>query len=293
MKPCGVGRGTVSIRMSAPTPSTPAFSGLTGRMVMSTSLELAESVYPAGLTQPRHGHDPAYFTVVISGGYRETIAHRATDVEGGAVLFHERGEEHAVTFTAPMTRILRVLPTSAMMDEARLAAVDLARPQRLDAARMRPMAARLARELHESDAASPLALDALACELIVACRDSRVAKRIDERGAHRAREVIESALAHPPSLAELARIAGCHPVTLTRAFRRTFGCAIGTYVRRRRVEVAVNLLRSTREGISAIAAEAGFADQAHLTRALRRAVGTTPAALRRTLRPLRAFKTID
>ncbi|MGH7699154.1 MAG: helix-turn-helix domain-containing protein [Gemmatimonadales bacterium] len=38
----------------------------------------------------------------------------------------------------------------------------------------------------------------------------------------------------------------------------------------------------TDERISAIAAEAGFADQAHLTRSFKRVTGSTPAAYRRS-----------
>ena len=44
------------------------------------------------------------------------------------------------------------------------------------------------------------------------------------------------------------------------------------------------MLRESAMPISTVALRAGFADQAHLTRALRRAAGITPAALR-------AFKT--
>jgi AraC-like DNA-binding protein len=67
---------------------------------------------------------------------------------------------------------------------------------------------------------------------------------------------------------------------LTRSFRRTFGCSIGSYIRRRRLEEAARMLRQTGTSISAIAIHHGFADQAHFTRALRRAAGRTPGALR-------------
>jgi AraC family transcriptional regulator len=96
--------------------------------------------------------------------------------------------------------------------------------------------------------------------------------------------MIEAQLDRTPSLEALAREAGCHAITLARAFRREFGCSIGTYVRRRRLELAGWMLRSTAIPISVVAIRNGFADQAHFTRALRRATGFTPAALR-------AFKT--
>jgi AraC family transcriptional regulator len=100
----------------------------------------------------------------------------------------------------------------------------------------------------------------------------------------RARELIESQLNRTPSLSSLAAEAGCHPVTLARAFRRSFGCSIGGYIRRRRLEEAGRMLQQTDTPISIVALRTGFSDQAHLTRALRRASGRTPGALR-------AFKT--
>ena len=260
---------------------TSTFVGLTGRVVHTASAELAESVYPSALVQPRHGHDPAYFTVVLSGAYRETIAHRTGLVRAGTVLFHEPGEEHAVEFVAPETRILRVLPSAPMIESARLAGVDLGRAQSPDVTTARRAAARLARDVAVGEPLSTLGIEEALCDLIVACRAGASCAPSDAVGAMRARDAIEAALTSPPSLATLARIAGCHPVTLTRAFRRTFGCAIGAYVRRRRLQLAGVLLRSGNDPIAMVAAEAGFADQAHLTRELRRHTGTTPAALRR------------
>jgi AraC-like DNA-binding protein len=59
---------------------------------------------------------------------------------------------------------------------------------------------------------------------------------------------------------------------------------VGAFVRAERVELAKRALVESRETVSAIAAELGFADQAHLTRVFRDATGWTPAAFRRAMR---------
>ena len=84
-----------------------------------------------------------------------------------------------------------------------------------------------------------------------------------------------------PSLAELAAGVGVHPVTLARAFRRTFGCTIGEYLRRLRIERAAEQLATGTQPLAEIALAAGFADQSHFSNVFRRRVGMSPSAYRR------------
>lgn len=98
------------------------------------------------------------------------------------------------------------------------------------------------------------------------------------------RERLHDEAAAPPSVAALADMAGVHRVTLARAFRRHLGCSTTDYLRRLRVRTAAAALATTDIPIAHVALDAGFADQSHLTRALKEAVGTTPARFRAEVR---------
>jgi AraC-like DNA-binding protein len=63
-------------------------------------------------------------------------------------------------------------------------------------------------------------------------------------------------------------------------FTRTFGISPYAYHLSRRIALAQRGLADGAD-IAAVALEAGFADQAHLTRHLRRLTGLTPGAMRR------------
>lgn len=255
---------------------------MTGRVLSSTYVDVALSEYEGGLAQPRHAHEPAYFTAVLAGAYEETVGRERSVVGRGAVLFHPAGEEHAVRFTARGTRIFRVLTHNAMHEAARLTGLPLdGIPRQVPNADS--IVARMYAEFLRGELTSPLALDALACELVASvARGRRRARReAGKLGAHRARDLLEARLGNVPSLGDLADAAGCHPMTLARAFRRAFGCPVGAYVRRRRLEEACRLLRGSQTPIATIAALTGFADQAHMTRALRQVLGVTPAEYRR------------
>jgi len=94
----------------------------------------------------------------------------------------------------------------------------------------------------------------------------------------------------PAALGALAARVGVHRVHLAREFRDHFGLTVGDCVRRRRLARARHLVAETDLPLSMAAADAGFADQAHLTRAFRAAFGTTPGRYRQD-RALRPFKT--
>jgi AraC-like DNA-binding protein len=97
----------------------------------------------------------------------------------------------------------------------------------------------------------------------------------------RAREFIDAHFSRTLQLAEVAAVAGFHPTSFARAFKRRYDLTPWQYQRRRQLEwVKAELLRGDRP-IAAIAHEAGFADHSHLTRAFHAAEGRAPSAMRR------------
>jgi AraC family transcriptional regulator len=83
-----------------------------------------------------------------------------------------------------------------------------------------------------------------------------------------------------PDVTELATTAGVHPTELACMFRAHYGESIGEYARRLRLEWAAERLAGTDIGLASLAAEAGFADQSHFTRAFRRLYGLPPGRYR-------------
>jgi AraC family transcriptional regulator len=97
-------------------------------------------------------------------------------------------------------------------------------------------------------------------------------------------ELANDRFAERLTLAEVASNAGVHPVHLARQFRSRLGCTYGEFVRRIRLTRALERLRNGSQPIAQVAAEAGFADQSHLTRLMTAVVGIAPAAYRRHCR---------
>jgi AraC-like DNA-binding protein len=92
----------------------------------------------------------------------------------------------------------------------------------------------------------------------------------------RATEYMQAHSAEDISLAELAKIAKLSQSQFARAFRDSTGVPPYRYILRIRIQHAEKLLAKTRTPISEVAAQVGFADQSHFTKAFRRFLGATP-----------------
>lgn len=74
----------------------------------------------------------------------------------------------------------------------------------------------------------------------------------------------------------LASLAGVHPTHLCRAFRRFRGQTISEAIVRARVQYVARRLAEPGASLAAIADEAGFTDQSHMTRVFERMTGSPP-----------------
>ncbi len=92
---------------------------------------------------------------------------------------------------------------------------------------------------------------------------------------------IAERLAEPISLAELARLVGLSTSQFSLRFRATTGQTPYQFVTAMRVDRARELLLAGQHTLADVAMLTGFADQAHLTRHVRRAFGVTPGALKK------------
>ncbi|MFC0220102.1 helix-turn-helix domain-containing protein [Pseudochelatococcus lubricantis] len=87
------------------------------------------------------------------------------------------------------------------------------------------------------------------------------------------------------TVAEMAATVGLSESWFANVFKQTTGTTPLQWQLERRIDVAKKLLAESDLTIADIAAQLGFSDQAHLTKAFRRIAGETPAAWRRMQQP--------
>lgn len=121
------------------------------------------------------------------------------------------------------------------------------------------------------------------CELLIDKRSPGVANHLHEDAAHRVLARFYGHLAETPSLSNLAKDEQLSTYSLIRAYKECFSITPMKHLTSLRVECAAKLLRSGVDPTT-VAAEVGFADQAHLTRSFKQRMGVTPASYQRMTR---------
>jgi AraC family transcriptional regulator len=148
------------------------------------------------------------------------------------------------------------------------------------------LAARFHREVLAKDTASDLVLQGLVLELAGELARRNTPKMSPDAPAwlRRARELLHDTWNRNVSIETIASTVGVHPSHLNRVFRAHMNQTPGEYLRAIRMEKATREVLTTDLPLKAVAAHAGFADQAHFTREFRRHHGLSPLEMRRASR---------
>ena len=263
------------------------FFGETVRSRRLAGLRFRESRYAANLKLPRHSHQCAYFCFVLRGSYDETCGGRLRTCRPSTLIFHNPQETHADYFHGQGARLLSVELETEWIENLNDYSIVLDRLYDFHGNASSHLALKIADELRNDDAASAIALEGLTLELIAAAsrhcgQDSRdkAPRRIEL-----AKEFLQAHFSEPLRLSGLALAVDAHPVYLAREFRRRYGCTVGEYIRRLRIEFACRQIATSEDSLVKIALNAGFPDQANFSRTFKRCTGKTPTEFRNTVRP--------
>jgi AraC family transcriptional regulator len=233
--------------------------------------------YDPVLQLSAHRHPAAYFCWVVRGGMDERCQGSERRFNSGSLHFHGFGESHAAQVGPEGLTCLSIIPKGELAERSEGLRADP--PQAIV-----PLAHRCYTAFRSTDRASDLLLEAAALELLAEAlrwQTSPLPRRAPV-WMPRVCDFMRAHYAERFALADLARVAGVHPVHLVRAFRKHLGITPGGYVRRLRVEAARRSLATTPAPLADIALEAGFSSQSHFTRAFRREFGVPPGAYRRS-----------
>jgi AraC-like DNA-binding protein len=215
---------------------------------MSTAI----SLHPAFERMPRHRHAQGYVALVLAGGYVEAGDRGRMRVQAGQAVFHAAHESHQNEFLGIGAQVLNLPMPAGGCGEP------------LGHVRDPDAIVRLA----ERD---PVQAAGLLRQTFRPCP-----ARLDDWP-----DLLAAALAADPalSLAEWADTMKIAPQSISRGFRRAFGTSPKRYRLELRAMHALRQLPGWRGSIASLAADTGFADQAHLTRAIVALTGQTPKRL--------------
>jgi AraC family transcriptional regulator len=230
-----------------------------------------EVVMPAHFHMRGHTHEQPHLCVVLDGAFAES----GHTLSKGMLRLSPAGDAHDIDFLSAQTRCFLITFNNEFAQDAPVPVA----PTFQNATLALPVIEQLR---HDLSHATVVAAELLVLEAFARVTLGTATSRRDAPPAWlvRVRQALDDQPFNPPSTDLLAREAGLHPVYVARAFRAWYGCSLATYSRLLRLDGAIRLMLETKEPLVRIAATAGFADQSHLTRAVRHRTGLTPRAVR-------------
>jgi AraC-like DNA-binding protein len=242
---------------------------------------VTEGVHPSSWVFPTHHHKLAFIGIVLKGSYTEIISKRPQECGPHSLQFLPAGEPHSYAFGRAGIRCLSIEIKPHRLEGIRQfsLAVDQAvhKSQGLSS-----LVLRLYKEFCLGNSASVLTIEGLILETLgdASRLNPRCSLSAEPRWLRQARDFIHENATGELSLIGVAADAGVHPTYLARMFRRFYGCSVGEYVRRFRLDYAVRELTESDRSLAEIAVAAGFYDQSHFTHEFRLHLNLTPARFR-------------
>ena len=256
------------------------FTGETTSL-LSGGVILSEVRHTVPKAVPPHRHEAAYFSLLLEGTYQERGAGFNLVYEPYTLVFHDAGTLHEDDIGTAGCRFFSV----ALLDQWSRVIAELggARAHVFELEGGDPVwiVLRLYREYCAQDAQTEAAVEDLVYQLCAHVTRREDDERVEPEWLGVIDATVRQRFREPVDLTEMAARAGVHAAHVCRAFRRFRGHTISDAVLGMRMMHVCRRLIESDDSLSAIALEAGFTDQSHMSRIFKRVTGRSPGAHRR------------
>jgi AraC family transcriptional regulator len=269
---------------SDPHMSTNIHNKTLGRRVRAAEFRdigITETCYAPRTSLGSHEHDFTYLSLVLHGGFEESVGRNTEVAQSASVVVMPRGVAHCEHIGPLGARSITVTLKSPISNWAEDGTRPLEKWRWFHGGAVARLMLQACHEWLLADDLTELALHELLLQLPEAI-SGEPNERIGSmrRYVARALEVLHSEHSSSLRLANVAASLGTDPAYLARAFRQRMGCTMSQYRRRLWVREAAHLLASAKISLCEVAMSAGFTDQSHLCRVFKAELGVTPQTYR-------------
>jgi AraC family transcriptional regulator len=243
---------------------------------------ISETAYAPDARLASHEHDFTYLSLVLFGGFQESVGKNTEIARSASVVVMPRGVAHGEQMGSSGARSITITLNEPFVNERAEGQDPFENWRWFHGGPVARILLRAYQECLLVDTATELGL----AELLFALPHAISGERDWKIGSTRrcvaaALDALHARGMESLRLADLAADLQKDPAYLARAFRQRMGCTMSQYRRRLWVRQAAHLLASTDCPIGHVALVSGFADQSHLCRVFKAELGVTPQAYRR------------
>jgi AraC family transcriptional regulator len=255
------------------------FFGAAREQLRSGDITVSAVSHAQARAVPLHSHAHAFFSMLITGRYRECFGARHWEARPLSMVLRPAQAEHHDEI-GPDGALFLCVDIAPNYWNALADAGGRLQRRAFDDRPMSCVALRLLRELCEKRpgwrGVAEALVSELAAEYVV---DSHRVQKREPRWLRGALEKLHDDAANT-SLGALAADLDLHPVHVSRMFKRHLGVTVSQYLRELRLRRVARGLLETGESLAELADGHGFADQSHMTREFSQATNWSPGKLR-------------
>jgi AraC family transcriptional regulator len=239
---------------------------------------ICQTEYKDKVFEGWHSHENHHISFILEGGNREERRHREIQANPGSLVFYSAGELHRNLNTLHPSRNLNLEIEESFYRSYNLSDL-VVNEQSLNIAEVKFTLLKIYKECLSNDSHSTSSIHASLLSLL-----QHRNTEIDEtspRWVKAIREILNDRWNEAPTLSELSKVLQVHPVTVSKHFPKYFNCTFGEYMRKLKVEKAIEQIKSSGRPLTEVAYACGFFDQSHFIRAFKTLTSLSPKEYRK------------
>lgn len=244
---------------------------------------MTEVRHTQGRKLPVHTHQSAYFGLLLDGGYTERFTHRATEYKPFTLGFHPPAFTHEDEIAVCGSRMLCIELRESFWEKTRGYLTSPKFTPALCGEETVWLSVHLYRKFC-AGTLDALQVEAACAEMVERCAQANVTReRTAPTWLEKVVDLLHASFRDVVTLNGIASDLDLHPIHLSRVFRKKYGCTLGEYLNRLRVQHVCEEMSRGWPALDELAASSGFADQSHMGRVFKACVGESPARFREFL----------
>ncbi|MCD0464253.1 AraC family transcriptional regulator [Flavobacterium sp. ENC] len=240
----------------------------------SQGIAVVETEYQQKVFEGWHSHNNAHITLFLRGGTSEKRKNSTLDVGPGSLLFYHSDELHLNHNTLFPSKNINLEIEENVLRELQINEAIIEKSVR-NTTLTKFLILKIFKESLVADPFSGDTINMLFAQL------SNPNAHLDQFEkspfwVKSLKELLNDCWNENPNLQDLAQVLNLNPITISKHFPKYFGCTLGEYMRRIKINRSLSLIDSKENNLTEISFQCGFADQSHFIRTFKNQTGFLP-----------------
>ncbi|MBF4492305.1 AraC family transcriptional regulator [Flavobacterium sp. JLP] len=237
-------------------------------------IAVVETEYQNKVYDGWHSHNNAHITLFLRGGTSEKRKNYSEAVGPGSLLFYHSDELHLNHNTLFPSKNINIEIEENLLKELQISEAIIEKSLQ-NASLAKFLILKIFKESLVADAFSGDTINMLFAQLSNSVNHLEKFEK-SPFWVKSLTELLNDCWNENPNLQDLAQVLQLNPITISKHFPKYFGCTLGEYMRRIKIDRSLSLIASNQSNLTEISFQCGFADQSHFIRTFKNQTGFLP-----------------